>query len=151
MIIDFVEKLDRYRGLSPNIELAIECIKTAKLSESPLGNTAVAGSRVRFNHLRYTTAPRGQDSLFEAHREYIDLHIILSGREFMDVAPVRSLEWVEKMPDKDTVMYRGKSMLRIPVEVGRFVMLYPGEGHMPRLAADGIDSEVDKIVFKIKI
>ncbi len=150
MIIDAIKNLDRYKGLSLNMDLAIEYIRAAPLSETPLGHTVVADERVHFNHFQYTTAEKTDGSLFEAHQRYLDLHVVLSGQELVAVTPIEALEQVEERPDEDSVMYRGEGVLHFPITTGQFVLLYPGEGHLPRLAIDGVNSNVDKVVFKIQ-
>lgn len=151
MIIDTIENLVRYKGLSPNIDQAIDYIRATDLNEMPLGHTAVSGECVHFNHFQYMTVEKAEDSLFEAHKKYLDLHVILSGQEFVAVAPIEALEHVEERPDEDSVMYRGEAAFRFPITTGQFVLLYPGEGHLPRLSINGVNTDVNKVVFKIQV
>lgn len=151
MIIDSIQNLERYRGLSAHMDLAITYIRTADLGASPFDRTDVDGDKVYVNHLQYKTAPKSENSLFEAHRKYLDLHIILSGQENVAVTPVEALTPVEERLSEDAMMYQGDSAYQIPLAAGSFILLYPGEGHLPRLTIDGSISDVDKLVFKIQI
>ena len=52
--------------------------------------------------------------------------------------------------EDDSILYTGDEAYRLSLRVGQFALLYPGEGHMPKLVC-GIPSHVDKIVVKIAI
>ncbi len=83
----------------------------------------------------YLTKPRDQ-GFFESHRAYIDLQVIVSGEELMEVADVAKLAVDEDFtPGKDLIKYRmfdGASVVR--VGAGEAAVFFPVDGHMPTLA-----------------
>lgn len=150
MIYDKKSNISRYLGLSSNLDTAIHFIQTTNLTTLPKGRTEIDGESVFVNHFGYETAEKTNDSLYEDHIEYLDLHFPLSGSEFIAVAPSGNLQEVEKRLDEDAVMYAGNVKLTLPVTDQEFLLVYPGESHLPKL----IDQQacyVDKLVFKIRL
>lgn len=150
MIYDKKANISRYLGLAANLDTAIRFIQSADLAALPKGRTEIDGDAVFVNHFGYETAEKTDASLYEDHTEYLDLHFPLSGSERIAVAPAAKLQEAEKRPDEDAVMYTGKAELALPVTEQEFLVVYPGEAHLPKLAA-GAACAVDKLVFKIRL
>lgn len=148
MIFDRLCNLDRYRGISPNIDRGIDFLQAADLTALPLGRVEIVGDEVYGNHFTYTTTPLSQGAQFEAHQRYLDLHVILTGIEKVALAPVETLEETEVRADEDTIMYQGVPKDVLSLEQGAFLLVFPGEGHLPKLAAD-TSVDVNKLVLKI--
>lgn len=150
MIYDKKSNMGRYLGLSKNIDTAIHFIQTADLQNLPKGRTTIDGDEVFVNHFSYTTAPQTPESLFEDHMEYLDLHFPLSGAEKIAVSDAKTLVEAEKRLSEDAIMYTGTSQELLPVSDKEFLIVYPGEAHLPKLTAED-PVEVDKLVFKIRL
>ena len=149
MIYDTLQNLSRYETLSSDFATAVQYLRATDLFQLPYGCTGIAGDRVFLNRFDYTTAVRAPKALFEAHERYLDLHIVLNGQEGIALAPTELLtEW--KHEEDDSILYTGDEAYRLSLRVGQFALLYPGEGHMPKLVC-GIPSHVDKIVVKLAI
>ncbi|BDF72695.1 beta-D-galactosidase [Oscillospiraceae bacterium] len=148
MIFDRLCNLDRYRGLSPDIDRGMDFLQSADLTALPLGRVEIAGDEVYGNHFTYTTTPLTQGAQFEAHQRYLDLHVILTGIEKVALAPVETLEPTEIRAGEDAIIYRGASKDVLTLEQGAFLLVFPSEGHLPKLAA-GTAADVDKLVLKI--
>ena len=92
---------------------------------------------------------------FENHRDYIDVQYIVSGRERIAVAPTENCSLVKEYdPAADYEMYainKGKAPVDLTLTAGDFAVLFPGETHYPGLTADGMPSDVHKIVFKVRV
>lgn len=152
MIYDRIENMSRYRGLSENLDRAISFIEHGGLADTPLARHEVCGERVFLNHFQYDTAlPDEPPSRFEAHRKHMDLHILLSGQEYVAVTPIEMLKPVRTIEREDSVLYTGQITTKVYLSRRWFVLLCPGEGHMGKLAARDGQNHVDKVVFKISI
>lgn len=151
MITDSIRNVERYQGLSERLDRVFRFIEETDLGALPPGRTDIDGDTVYVNHILYTTAPQKESDLYEAHMRYLDLHLILSGHEAVSVAPVGELTQVEVREAEDSVMYSGDSPVNIALDEGDFLLLYPGEGHLPKLSLDGEAVAVNKFVFKIDI
>ena len=148
MIYDKLSEIARYRGLSENLDMGIRFLQSTDLFSLPMGRTEILGSDVYCNRFNYTTVPISQSSLMEAHERYLDIHIVLSGLEQVMVAPIETLTEVEIRADEDSIMYRGAPEYTFTLEPGRFLLVYPGEGHLPKLAPKAPE-DFDKLVLKI--
>ena len=88
----------------------------------------------------------------EAHRAYIDIQIVLSGRERYGVAlPDSGLAAVEDhLADKDIAFYPPtRREFFVDLEAGQFAVFLPGEFHRPGCAADG-EEKILKAVVKVR-
>ncbi len=93
-----------------------------------------------------TDAPR-----FEYHRKYIDIQYIVSGEEVIGWAPAERMT-VTEVYDGDKDICFGTvpegEMTHVYLKTGQLAVLYPEDGHAPKLAA-GRPSRVFKIVVKV--
>ena len=74
-----------YRGIHPNLDLALEHI-TPEFLASLRDNQRVElkGDLVYCTRFTYETIPQ-EESFFEAHRRYLDIHIMVEGEERVDM------------------------------------------------------------------
>lgn len=150
MIYDKLCNLDRYLGLSKNLDLATAFLQTADLSSLSFGRIAIAGDQVYANHFTYDTAPFSGQDLFEDHRQHLDLHIVLSGREKIAISSPEDMIQTEIREQEDAIMYLGTSGNTLSLERGDFLLLFPQEVHLPKLS-HGVPCQVDKLVIKISL
>ncbi len=150
MIYDKLCCLDRYLGLSKNLDTAIAFLQTADLSDLPAGRVEIDGDAVFGNHFSYSTTPLSQDSAFESHIRYLDLHIALSGKELIAIAPQESLQAIQALEEEDCILLAGKAVYSLPVDQQTVLLLYPGEAHIPKLTYS-TPEKVDKLVIKIAL
>lgn len=150
MIYDKICNIENYLGLSKNIDNALLFIKNNDIKTLPKGKTVIDNENVFINHFEYNTVEESEDTLFENHIDYIDLHVVISGEEFMAVTSTERLNEVKKILSEDSVIYSGNSDVKLPMTKELFLMVYPGEAHLPKLIYKN-SCEVDKLVFKIKI
>jgi len=99
----------------------------------------------------YRTKTRA-DGFFESHRAYIDVQVVVSGEEFIEVLDTAGLQVKEdRTPAKDVLIYHmpdTASALRL--RAGEAAVLYPVDGHMPSVST-GQPSLVRKIVVKVPV
>lgn len=150
MIYDKLSNIGRYKGLSANLDRAIQFICEEQLDNLPWGRTTVDGDEVFINHFTYTTAAKQAASLFEDHAEYLDLHVIPFGFERVLVQDNTKLKEVERRDAEDAVMYVGEGGTSVELNTKMFLLVYPGEAHLPKLIHE-MSTVVDKVVFKIHI
>ena len=80
---------------------------------------------------------------------YADLQYIVSGEERFGVGSVERFTRGAYDAEKDFEGLAGDGDF-LRVQAGRFVLLWPGEPHMPGMAIDA-PTPVKKVVVKIKI
>lgn len=89
---------------------------------------------------------------WEAHERFIDVQVVVAGRELMGVIEVSALKLAEDhRPERDLMFFapaEGGSTLK--VGAGGVAVFFPADGHMPSLA-DGAPSVVRKTVVKVPV
>lgn len=148
MIFDNLSNLNRYEGLSANINTAIHFLQAVDLSTIPYGTTQIDGEQVFINHFTYETST--EKGVFESHNIYLDLQIVLSGTEEIHVTNISALQETTQLPDEDAILWDGEATNRVHMDTGNFLLLYPAEGHKPKVAC-GQPTKVDKMVVKIAL
>ncbi len=101
---------------------------------------------------RYETRPPGE-ALPEAHRTYVDIQAVLSGREQVAVWSTPDLESAKPYnPDQDIGFYHrpGTPDTVIDLVPGVFAVFFPGDAHMPCLHPESGPASVKKVVIKIR-
>ncbi len=92
------------------------------------------------------------DGFFESHRTYIDVQVIVSGAELMEVEDVSRLTvTLPYQPDRDFVKYADApdpAILRM--KTGDVAVFFPEDGHMPSLHWRGTGL-VRKTVVKVPV
>lgn len=100
----------------------------------------------------YTAKPPAEGR-WEAHRVYIDVQVIVSGAELMEVTDVSRLIVAEDhTPAKDLLFFEQNpdgSVLR--VRAGELAVFYPVDAHKPSLAAGSPAALVRKTVVKVPV
>ena len=86
---------------------------------------------------------------WESHRNYVDLHYVISGEEMIGDYPISNL-MVTKSYDasKDIANYSGTGKI-YTVRPGTFFIFFPSDGHRPGISPGGNKTD-KKIVIKIR-
>jgi biofilm protein TabA len=151
MILDRLENSARYEFLGKRFARAFELLKTGNLTAKEAGNYEVDGKKLYYMVQNYTTKPT-EERRFESHRIYADIQVVFSGREAMGLAPVTGLA-VQTLYDsaKDIIFFETPAdYTELKMVAGEFVVLFPGEAHMPQCHWGG-PAQVSKIVFKVSL
>ena len=147
MIVDKLENIGSYAGLSSNFATAVRYLQTADLTALPKGITEVDGQQVYINLQIYDTAPR--DPAWEAHAAYADIQLMLQGREKFGFAPEAELHPLKEGTDFRTCTAR--SSFYFTLEPGQYAIFPPGEPHDPCHPADEDGEHCVKAVIKVRM
>lgn len=149
MIVDRLENAHLYAGLSEKIEKAFEILNDKSLAEKEDGRYEVHGDNLFYIVQRYQTKTIDKAG-FEAHRKYIDIQVLLQGRETIGYAPTDEL--TVNIPYKEDVLFyeTPENYTEIKLSKGMFAIFYPSDAHMPSCQLDG-PSSVHKVVVKVKV
>ena len=148
MIIGEIANHKRYRNLGKKIEKALEYLATTDFSVLEDGRHEIEGDEIYALLLSYDTEPESARS-FEAHRKYIDVQYILSGREIIHWAPLEELEPAgDYSEEKDIVFLSGDARARLQLTPGAFALFYPEDAHKPNCAWDD-PQPARKVVVKV--
>ena len=150
MIYDKIRNIGQYKGISENLDKAIEFLYNIDLMQLNDGKIEVDGDKVFANVMCYHTKSI-EDSVKEAHRNYMDIHIVISGKEKMEVSEISDLEILtEYVEENDIAFYKGEMSLACVLKDDYFLLCFPNDVHTPALKVD--ESEyIKKMVVKVKI
>ncbi|MBQ9520446.1 MAG: YhcH/YjgK/YiaL family protein [Acholeplasmatales bacterium] len=152
MIVGKLVDLYRYKGISKNIDTAIDYIQNNDLMALPKGKTIVDGDNVYINRDTYVARPL-EECFFENHEKYIDIQIVLKGQEVIGYTHITNPDLkvtTPYNPDKDVTKYNynPKGAVFFTLEEG-FALVYTEDAHLAKCKAN--DEIVEKVVVKVKI
>lgn len=100
-----------------------------------------------------TLNPQPADKcIFEAHRQYIDIHYCIEGGEVIGWAPIATLTpTMEFDAAKDYCLYESPDeFTKVTLTPGMFMVCFPEDAHMPKIS-DGSHQTLKKAVLKINV
>jgi biofilm protein TabA len=88
---------------------------------------------------------KSEDSLFESHIKHIDIQLLISGEEVIEVVHTDLLELDSEYNEEgDYSLYKANpNNSKIIMQRGDFSIFFPKDGHMP-----GIQNNISKQVYK---
>lgn len=149
MIKDNLSQIHRYENLSADFKIACDYLKENIESIKAFeGKTIDVNEDIFIKKIKAALKNR-EDSPWEAHKKYIDFHLILEGKEIMEYEDDKNLELSKEYnEEKDVYFLEGKGNNEILLCEGDFVIYYPGEAHKVLIKSEGVE-EVKKLVVKI--
>ena len=100
----------------------------------------------------YETKARA-DAKLETHQTYVDIQLLLSGSESLEVFPKNGLTVSEPYDaEKDAEFYQppAEAPIKLTLNPGQFVVFFPEDAHMPCLMNDHSAQPVQKVVVKLR-
>ena len=144
MIFDSIKNLDSYKGLS--IYPALKFFAEQDFSGAAAGRYELEGEDFYLIN-EYETSAK---TLSEAHKDYIDIQMMLEGEEYIGVALLsEDMVPAESHPESDYWLYDCK-VDRVAMKPGYFMVLYPQDVHMPSDMKEK-PMACRKVVGKIKV
>ena len=115
------------------------------------GNHEINGDAV-FALVSNTPSRAPESGQFEAHQKYIDIQYVISGEEFIGVAPTKELQEVTAYDSaKDIAFYANPSEFEnVEMQPGRFVVFFPENAHLPLCHCRG-KQQIHKVVIKLRV
>lgn len=151
MIADSIQNNARY-SFGPAWKTAFEFLKTLT-PESETGKRLLQGHDLYAGIDCYETKSRA-DAKLETHRKYVDIQILLSGTEIIEIYPKQDLTISEPYnAERDVEFYEKPSEPHtcITLTPGQFLVFFPDDAHMPCLMAGDSPEAVKKVVVKIRL
>jgi YhcH/YjgK/YiaL family protein len=152
MIAAALKDLGGYRGLNPNLDTAIAWLEAGGWEALPLGKADVDGEKVYALVQSYETK-RSEAARYESHRQYLDIQVLVSGKELIEVTDRDGLKASE--PYKPDIEFyetpEPNPCFSMALAPGEALVLFPEDAHRPCLAAGGGPESVKKLVLKIRI
>ena len=138
-----------YLGIHPNLDLALERINEAFFAQLGTERVDIIPGECWCTKFTYDTIP-DEESFFEAHEKFLDIHLMLDGSERVEIASPADLEQFQNVPENDFYAYRGEGWQKLVLSPGDFIVVFPDDAHKIKMQL-GKPAVVTKAVFKVKI
>lgn len=169
MIVGTLQNCERYFVLGDRIEKALKWLQANDITKMEDGRYDLDGTELSKTSLldmkakenardgvlilvqRYTTK-QIDDTWFEGHKKYLDLHYVAEGNEYFCYTPIqRAGKPITEYDEvEDDHLYNRDYETAVLMQAGDFVIVYPEDVHMPQRKVI-FPSNVTKACIKIAI
>jgi biofilm protein TabA len=150
MIVNHISNFNTYKGLNDKFDKAFEYIGKNNLEEMEPGFYEIEGEELFLNLVEYETKSINE-RVWESHKKYIDIKVIVEGNEFIGYELFDRMIIKEDYDEKDDIyLLEGSLQSKVMLEKGDFIICFPQDAHMAGMMVNGHE-KVRKAVFKIKL
>ena len=137
----------RFKGIHPRLDEVLDRLNDEFLKK--VGNEAVRleGDSLYATRFDYETLKR-EDTFFEAHERYLDVHVMVKGEERVEIASPENLEGFDH--SGDFWAYRGEPDQSFVIRPGEFLVVFPDDAHRIKICVNEPE-KVSKVVFKLLV
>ena len=148
ILVDKLQNAERYYDLNPGFEKAFAFLGRSDLAELPGGTYKIDDDRV-FCMISKGPGRTRAEAKLEAHRKYIDIQYIITGKEEMGYKPTDKckLILINYDPDRDIMFFNDKPDSWNTVRAGSFAIFFPKDAHAPMVSK----GEIHKAVIKVAV
>ena len=148
MIVSTLKDSNRMEPLHPLFKPLFDYVKSHDLLHAPLGRIEIDGDNLYVNNVLAAGVP-AEKQLLEAHRAYIDVHILLEGAERIGWKALEDVTEEVKPYDApaDCALYADSPTTYVDMVPGQFVAVYPEDPHAPLIG----QGKIRKLIAKVKL
>lgn len=148
MIISKLENSYRIESLHPHFKRLFDYVKQHDLLNQEPGKIVLEDDILFINNVSLEGKSKEEQPL-ELHRDYIDIHILLEGKETIGWKPIEDLEKETKAYEKDgdCALYSDYPTCFVDMNPGEFVIVFPEDPHAPAIGKGNIR----KLIAKVRI
>lgn len=148
MIWGSLSDTQQNEDLSPRIQACLRYAQEHDASCMEPGKYEMQDEALMVVSALQTVSP--QERPWEAHRAYIDVHLVLNGTERIDCNRLSSMECGTYAEQEDFLSMTGEARSSVVLQPGDFLVCYPGDAHKPGLFVSA-PAALKKAVFKVKV
>lgn len=150
MLFGHIDHLNQDALLLKGVKKALDFARANDLASFETGSHPIDGDDLFVNIVEYTTtAP--ENRFWEAHREYLDVHVPLKGSEQIDMGFLCNMEELPYQPESDFTGAHGEKTASVILQPGTFLVCAPQDAHRTAVAVNGRPEPVKKAIFKVRI
>ena len=149
MIFGNLKDKNDFSYLSSAIQECFDYAEHHDLLNYEKGSHPIDGERLFVNIVEYTTTTP-ENRFWEAHRDYLDLHLMLRGTEQIDLNFIDNMEQKDFVPKDDFLPLEGIPNAHVILTHNDFLICYPKDGHRTAVAVHEPET-IKKAIFKIRI
>jgi len=144
-----MQNLEEYAFLEEQVKECFEYAKEHDLASYEKGSHEIDGDRLFVNIVEYDTVA-AEERFWEAHKNYLDVHLMLHGTEQIDLNFIQNMDVKEFVPKDDFLPMDGEKNSSVILRDGDFLICYPGDGHRTAVAVND-SQKIKKAIFKVRI
>ena len=149
MIFGNITQEKTYAFLPEDLKECFAYAKEHDLASYEKGCHPIDGERLFVNVVEYETT-RPENRFWEAHRNYLDVHLMLDGQEQIDLNFIENMEQKEYVEKDDFLPMDGAPNSHVVLRPGDFLICYPEDGHRTAVAVNEPE-KIKKAIFKVRI
>lgn len=143
-----------YQGESENLKKAINWLIKQDLDKIECGRHEIDGENIFAAVFEYETKD-AVDCRYEFHKKYIDIQLLISGKEIINITPIDNIDIVDDCNTSKDISYGilkdNKLENTIIMTEGLAAIIYPKDAHQPNVRIVNNNSNNKKIVVKVAI
>lgn len=149
MIFGNMAQLSEYGFLDRQIKKCFDYARENDLTQYEKGSYEIEGDRLFVNIVEYETTT-AEKRFWEAHKNYLDVHLMLNGQEQIDLNFIENMEQKPFVEQDDFLPLEGGKNGAVILRNGDFLVCYPHDGHRTAVLVDGPE-KIKKAIFKVRI
>ena len=148
MIVSNLQKSGRIEPLHPLFKQLFDYVKSHDLLHTPCGRIELDGDNLFINNVN-PTCVKESEQVLEVHRDYIDIHILLEGKERIGWKAIEDVNQLKQAYQKegDCALYSDVPTTFVDLLPGQFAIVYPEDPHAPVIG----EGKIRKLIAKVKI
>jgi len=151
MIYDSLNNFGMYLCMHPHFADALAFLKKHEgaLPALASGSYDINSSGAFASISEYESKPESEGFL-EYHRNFIDIQVVVVGREQIGIAQKDNCRDQGYLEEKDLGKLDGIANF-IVMDITNFAIFFPQDAHMPQISCSDKRGKVKKVVFKIPV
>lgn len=148
MIYGNIAYADRYASLHPLLPQLFAYVKSHDLLHTPMGKIVFDGDKLFINNVNPECLSE-EKQVLEVHRRYIDVHILLEGKERVGWRNTDDCKDVAHPYDEagDFATFFDKPTTYIDMMPNNFLIVFPEDAHAPIIGSGRIRKAIAKVML----
>lgn len=146
MILTNLKECSDYESRHPLFSKLFEFLKTTDFNKIPDGKIVLEGENLFINHV-HIEGRREDTGSMEVHKDYIDLHFLISGEEKIGIKKTVDVTSFSKPYDSDSdcALTEERPVDYIELKPGDMAIISPKFAHLPAVSSGPIHKLIAKI------
>lgn len=148
MIVSNLQNSERIESLHPLFKQLFDYVKTHDLLHTECGRIELAGDDLFINNVN-PTCVSASDQVLEVHRDYIDVHILLEGKERIGWKAIEDVTDLKQAYQKegDCALYSDTPTSFVDLLPEQFLIVFPEDPHTPVIG----EGKIRKLIGKVRL
>lgn len=148
MIVTNLNNTERIESLHPLFKKLFDYVKTHDILNTPCGRIDIDGDNLYINNVNPECIP-AEKQVLEVHRDYIDVQILLQGKETIGWKALEDSKEEVKPYEKegDCALYSDTPTTWIHLVPGQVAIFFPEDAHAPVIG----EGKIRKMIAKVKL